>query len=860
MIFTIVAFRNQTVFAQFFDDFSNPDIAARYTGNTNHFIVNAQMELQLSSPVAGMSYLAAPIQFADSIVWEFYFRLEFDPSTSNRLRIWLSSSNEILENGDGLYLEIGESLNVDAVRLFEKSGPTRTELAAGTLGKVAITPAICAVRCTYDQQGILKVFCDYSGGDLYEEEIAITIPAQQFEGNRFFGVHCTYTDTRRNLFYFDNFKIDELSSDTTPPILLNFQIVNASNIQLVFNESLAESSVELGKYILEPGGIQINGSLDPNNARLINLELESTIINTVNYSLTIGEIEDLAENIMSDTTVFFQFLEFDVPDPYDIIFSELMVRPTPAQGLPGVEYIELYNRSDKVFQLGEFSILDGTTYRPIDSLPLFPGEYVILCSRANRDLVTGFGKVATMSTLPSLTDSGKKLALYFSNSLQIDWVSYSDTWYRSTTKSNGGYSLELINPLAICQLEENWIASDHVLGGSPGQQNSVWNAAIDSLRPKLLYTYPEGKNQLVLFFDKKLEPFSASLSDRYSIDGVNVISSTWDPLFPSQLTLLFDQNLIPSKSYTVIANHIEDCQGLRIGEKDNALFSIPELPESGDLIINEILFQAETGGSRFIELYNNSEKFIDLFSVFIADFSGTAAGRATEQKRLLHPGGYVAFTSNPDYIRNRYAPPDSSSILQTIVPTLSDRSGNVSIYVFSGTERIILDSVNYSRDFHYPLFSEKRGVSIERLDPSGPSSSKHNWYSASESSGFGTPGYKNSQNRQSGSDIGETRINMNNSFFTPNQDGYQDFLEIIYELDKPGYVANVSIYNARGVFVKQLVKQELLPESGIFIWDGTNEQGARANMGIYVVLAELVHPTGEVIRYKKECTLGTGFD
>src|SRR5690606_12436004 len=135
---------------------------------------------------------------------------------------------------------------------------------------------------------------------------------------------------------------------TLAPILVNFQVLNASNIQLIFNESIDEVSVSSGEYFLEPGGIQINGTLDPNNSRIINLNLGSALINTVNYSLSIGGIEDLYHNIMPDTTLFFQFLEFDVPDPYDIIFSELMVRPTPTQGLPPVEYIELFNRSDKV--------------------------------------------------------------------------------------------------------------------------------------------------------------------------------------------------------------------------------------------------------------------------------------------------------------------------------------------------------------------------------------------------------------------------------------------------------------------------------------------------------------------------------
>ncbi len=844
------------VSAQFFDDFSNPNISGRYTGNVQDFRVTSSEELQLNAPSSGSAYLSRPMVFPDSFLWEIYFRLEFDPSSSNRVRIWIASDQEFLENGDGLYFEIGESLNTDAIRLFRRIGNSRSEIAAGEVGRVAFNPAQARVKCTYNAQGILSIWTDYSGNNDFTLEFETPIPKDLFEGTRHTGFHCSFTESRRTSYFLDDFKVDELTNDIESPRIVSINPMNSKLLAVQFSETIDTSMLTNVSTSLFPLVGALTVQTWQGNSRYCGIALENGLNNGGDYSLQISGIQDIVGNIMGDTTVHFNYLEYEVPDPYDVLFTELMVKPKPEQGLPGEEYIEIYNRSDKFLQLADFNILDGSTYRNIDSCVLLPGEFAVLVSRNHRLLFENFGKVATMSSFPALTDSGKRLALYYQNSLQVDWISYTDTWYRSTEKGSGGFSLEMINPREPCALSRNWIASTSAAGGTPSKVNSVWQQTPDTLRPTLEYVYMASSgNELEMFWDKKLDPFTVNRLASYSVEELNVSQVLWDPLAPSQAILRFQNPASSDQVYTIFADRIADCEGLTAGDMAASDFSRPVPIDKGQLIVNEVLFYPETGGSRYVELFNNSPNYVDLSTLFIADFSTSTTGRSIEHKRLLKPGGLVAFGSDPLFLSSRYMVPDTAWILPFAVPTLSDREGNVTVYTFSNSERIVLDSVNFSRSMHYPLLSDKRGVSIERLSADGPSNERSNWYSASEKVGYGTPGYNNSQIRTHELTAVSDRITILTPYFSPNQDGYLDRMELYYDLEKPGFSARVEVFDLQGNRVKVLADQELLGARGFMTWDGSNEEGRLALMGIYAIIAEMVHPDGDIIRFKKSCTL-----
>ena len=103
-------------------------------------------------------------------------------------------------------------------------------------------------------------------------------------------------------------------------------------------------------------------------------------------------------------------------------------------------------------------------------------------------------------------------------------------------------------------------------------------------------------------------------------------------------------------------------------------------------------------------------------------------------------------------------------------------------------------------------------------------------------------------------EIGD-EITLSPETFSPDNDGYDDVLNISYQFAEPGNVANVIIYDAKGRLIKNLVLNEYLGTQGTFSWDGIDENNEKAAIGIYIVYAEIVNINGDVKKYKKPCVV-----
>ena len=70
-------------------------------------------------------------------------------------------------------------------------------------------------------------------------------------------------------------------------------------------------------------------------------------------------------------------------------------------------------------------------------------------------------------------------------------------------------------------------------------------------------------------------------------------------------------------------------------------------------------------------------------------------------------------------------------------------------------------------------------------------------------------------------------------------------------MDKPGYIANVKIFNSNGVFIKDIANNYLMSIEGSFIWDGNDFNNGIPSNGIYIFWVEIFDIEGNVKVYKK---------
>jgi hypothetical protein len=165
----------------------------------------------------------------------------------------------------------------------------------------------------------------------------------------------------------------------------------------------------------------------------------------------------------------------------------------------------------------------------------------------------------------------------------------------------------------------------------------------------------------------------------------------------------------------------------------------------------------------------------------------------------------------------------------------------------------VIDHLVYYENMHFALLNSTKGVSLERIDFNRPTNDRTNWHSAAKDVGYATPAYKNSQYLDAGET--ESPIAITPELFSPDEDGYNDVVNINYHFDQPGFVANITIYDSKGRLVKYLVRNELLGTSGTFSWDGISEEKEKARIGIYIVFVEVFDLSGNVKKYKKTCVV-----
>uniref|UniRef100_F4CD36 LTD domain-containing protein n=1 Tax=Sphingobacterium sp. (strain 21) TaxID=743722 RepID=F4CD36_SPHS2 len=275
-----------------------------------------------------------------------------------------------------------------------------------------------------------------------------------------------------------------------------------------------------------------------------------------------------------------------------------------------------------------------------------------------------------------------------------------------------------------------------------------------------------------------------------------------------------------------------------------------------DILINEILPDPKAGGVEFVEVYNRSEKTIDLKSLQIArviDKDSLINVRPLATKETpFYPKQYMVLSKDGNIVKDHYYTENPTAFIDiAAMPQLPNTGGSIAI--ISG--QTIIDRLDYHEGMHHPLVKNPKGVSLERQSFEEDTNKPGNFTSAAASVGYATPGYRNSQQRTEQHDA----IWLSSKTFSPDYDGFEDLLQINYRFQQSGNMVNVYLYNEQGMLVKTLYRNHLLGTSGTLFWDGVSDTGQRLPVGIYLVYVEVYNSIDGIKKYRMSCVLTTKF-
>ncbi len=384
---------------------------------------------------------------------------------------------------------------------------------------------------------------------------------------------------------------------------------------------------------------------------------------------------------------------------------------------------------------------------------------------------------------------------------------------------------------------------------------SIQQFVKDTTPPEIIEAIAINSSELSVTYSEPVLESEATNTSNYNLNNNigNPMSIVKIGALGNQYQLEFAEEFDASEPYLLSVSGISDLNGNKIVDQ-TIEFLFAGQPEIGDLFISEILFDPYIEGEDFVEIYNGSNKNLELLGLTIRNDQNDEI-KTIGSSIIVPEDSYLALTEDVDFLFQEYKPEQGANIEFQELPAFNNDEGNVTLVNTSGA---VLDSFDYSENQHFQLIDDTEGVSLERVSFEVESGDERNWQSAAKNVRYATPGYKNSN---SISVIGgEENFEILNESFSPNQDGEDDQMILSYKLEKSGYLANITVYDASGFEIRELSNNELLGVQGIITWDGIGNDNQISDLGIYIIVGNIFHPDGDLLNFKKTTVLADFID
>ncbi len=261
--------------------------------------------------------------------------------------------------------------------------------------------------------------------------------------------------------------------------------------------------------------------------------------------------------------------------------------------------------------------------------------------------------------------------------------------------------------------------------------------------------------------------------------------------------------------------------------------------------INEIMYSPVSGQSEWVELANRSTATLGLQGWAISDDNATT--RAVISAAVtLGPDQFVVLAKDSSLALSLGLSQADVVVLPDF-PALNNDSDAAVLYDLTDAT---IDRVDYRSDW-----GGDTGVSLEKVNPDLPANDAANW-SSSVSGAGSTAARRNSIFVESLP--GEASLSLAPNPFSPDGDGVDDFVLINYSLPVTTAAVNVKIYDLRGRLIRFLLNNQASGSQSTVVWDGKNETGELARMGIYVVFLQALNAEAGLLETEKTTVVLAG--
>ncbi len=529
-----------------------------------------------------------------------------------------------------------------------------------------------------------------------------------------------------------------------------------------------------------------------------------------------------------------------------LVLNEFLAYP----GSDQTEFIELNNLSGHSINLDGWYLCDNrSAVRLLGDIVLENGAYLILSqdSLFLEQFALGDGSaVIVPSRWPGLSNSGDEIVIKDLTQTTIDALEYTDQW-----NINTGISLEKRLPPLDSRSDANWSLSVDKQGATPGYINSVTPRMYDLRLDSVTITG----------YDNEIES-EAVLKCWFSNCGQRECSS-------AEIFIRLDDQLIATGTISDIAVGQQDSLDLQIGPFDSGIhplqvfihwtadlnlgndtlrLEIRTAFSAGSLLISEFmaypsdLITENSPACEYIEIYNPSAE-ISVQGWSVCD-ENTALLTEIGEDKAVPQNGYFVLAGDSTIFHYPGLSPERTIVLEKF-PSLNNDADE--IYIKDVVGRTI-DSLIYTAQWEII-----RNVSLERIRYENPNTSE-NWRTSTAPEG-GTPGRKNSVAFEEMPE--KPGIKAEPNPFTPNGDGIDDEVAVIYRLPFPSANVSLQVYDTMGRLIYEPARNLVSSSQGVVYWDGSSQYGNRARIGMYVVrLSATDRSSDKTVGYVTTVVLG----